>query len=188
VESQLKDPENEIDVLRDVSQRLESAGVAFMLTGSLAMSYYAQPRMTRNIDLVVQLNEAATHTIIRLFEQDYYIDPSAVSRAVARHSMFNLIHNATIIKVNCIVLKPDPYRRQEFGRRRRIAFADFETWIVSREDLILSKLYWAKDTRSEMQMRDPRGLLVAEHDSEYLRHWAAILGVEDLLKECQPDE
>ena len=47
--------QTELDVLRDVSQRLTSGGVAFMLTGSMAMNYYAQPRMTRDIDLVIEL-------------------------------------------------------------------------------------------------------------------------------------
>jgi len=40
--------QTELDVLRDVSGRLTSGGVAFMLTGSMAMNYYAQPRMTRS--------------------------------------------------------------------------------------------------------------------------------------------
>jgi len=47
--------QNELDVLRDVSRRLESAGIAYMLTGSMAMNYYAQPRMTRDIDLVLEV-------------------------------------------------------------------------------------------------------------------------------------
>jgi hypothetical protein len=38
--------ETELDVLRDVPQRLDRAGIAFMLTGSVAMNHYAQPRMT----------------------------------------------------------------------------------------------------------------------------------------------
>lgn len=41
--------QTELDVLRDVSERLTSSGIAFMLTGSMAMNYYAQPRMTRDI-------------------------------------------------------------------------------------------------------------------------------------------
>jgi hypothetical protein len=49
--------QNELDILREVSERLESAGIAFMLTGSVAMNYYAQPRMTRDIDLVAALGE-----------------------------------------------------------------------------------------------------------------------------------
>src|SRR6266568_8017400 len=97
--------ETELDVLRNVSMRLESAGIAFMLTGSVAMNYYAQPRMTRDIDLVVALDEVQAETIVHLFEEDYYVDSQAVSRAIAQRSIFNLIHNETVIKVDCIVLK-----------------------------------------------------------------------------------
>ena len=45
---------NEIDIVRDISQRFEQVGIPYMLTGSMAMNYYAQPRMTRDIDMVVQ--------------------------------------------------------------------------------------------------------------------------------------
>ena len=62
--------ETELDVLRDVSRRLESAGISFMLTGSVAMNYYAQPRMTRDIDLVVSLNETQAEPFFRLFETE----------------------------------------------------------------------------------------------------------------------
>jgi hypothetical protein len=68
--------------------------------------------------------------------------------------LFNLIHNENVIKVDCIVRKQNDYRINEFNRRQRIKIRDFETWIVSKEDLILSKLFWAKDSRSETQLRD----------------------------------
>jgi hypothetical protein len=44
--------------------------------------------------------------------------------------MFNLIHNETIIKLDCIVLKSDQYRQEEFARRRLVLLEDFETWIA----------------------------------------------------------
>ena|SRR5438552_6694548 len=175
--------ETELDILRDVSQRLESAGIAFMLTGSVAMNYYAQPRMTRDIDLVVSLDRVQAETIVNLFELDYYVDSQAVERAIGRHSIFNLIHNRTVIKVDCIVLKSDTYRQEEFNRRRQVTLDDFHTWIVSREDLILSKLYWAKDSKSEMQLRDVRNLLAPGCDMVYLQDRARVLGVHELLKE-----
>ncbi len=46
----------ELLALQDVCRRLDDAGIAYMLTGSLAMSYYARPRMTRDIDLVIALD------------------------------------------------------------------------------------------------------------------------------------
>ena len=101
--------------------------------------------------------------------------------------MFNLIHNDAVIKVDCVVLKTDAYRQEEFGRRKQIKLGDFETWIVSREDLILSKLFWARDSRSEMQLRDVRNLLSTDCDMEYLRSRAKRLNVDELLEELLVD-
>lgn len=173
----------ELDVLRDVSRRLDSGGVAFMLTGSMAMNYYAQPRMTRDIDLVVKLAPDQADLLISLFEAEYYIDRLAIVKAIAQRSVFNLIHNETIIKSDCIVLKDEQYRQEEFARRRRITLGDFQTWIVTREDLILSKLYWARNSRSELQFRDVKNLLNSDCDMTYLMSRAENLGVKPLLEE-----
>src|SRR5437667_5187048 len=107
--------QNEIDIIREISQKFSQAGIEYMLTGSVAMNYYAQPRMTRDIDIVVALDESDTETVVRLFEGDYYVD----QLAIAQRSIFNLIHNDAVIKVDFIVLKGDAYRQEEFGRRQR---------------------------------------------------------------------
>jgi len=180
--------ETELDVLRDVSRRLEGAGISFMLTGSVAMNYYAQPRMTRDIDLVISLNETQTKAFFRLFEGEYYFDRQSVAQAISQRNMFNLIHNDAVIKVDCVVLKTDAYRQEEFARRRQINLGDFETWIVSREDLVLSKLFWAKDSKSEMQLNDVRNLLSTDFDMEYVRGRAKTLEVNELLEELVVDE
>ena len=173
--------ETELDVLRDVSERLEGEGIAFMLTGSVAMNHYAQPRMTRDIDLVIALDETHTEVFVKLFETDYYLDRKTVESAIYQRTMFNLIHTETVIKVDCVVLKADEYRQEEFTRRERITIGDFQTWIVSREDLILSKLIWAKESLSEMQLRDVRNLITLDCDFVYLRNHASALGVDELL-------
>src|SRR5882724_7060219 len=112
--------QNELDIVRDVSQRLDRAGLAYMLTGSMAMNYYAQPRMTRDIDLVVALVPQDTDKVVRLFTPDYYVSREAVSSSIAHESLFNLIHQESVIKVDCIVRKGTPYRHAEFERRQRI--------------------------------------------------------------------
>ena len=60
-----------------------------MLTGSMAMNYYAQPRMTRDIDLVVELASDQLDLLISMFETEYYVDRQTVARAIAERSMFN---------------------------------------------------------------------------------------------------
>lgn len=178
---------NEIDVVRDISRKFEQASIAYMLTGSMAMNYYAQPRMTRDIDVVVALQPKDVETVVRVFSPEYYVAPEAVSESVAHASIFNLIHQESVIKVDCIVRKPTEYRVKEFERRRAIKILDFTTFIVSKEDLILSKLFWAKDSHSEMQLRDVKNLLATGYEAAYLERWTRELGLDTLWQECLHD-
>jgi len=173
----------ELDLLREVSHRFGDAGIEFMLTGSVAMNYYAQPRMTRDIDLVVALTPRDAELVVRLFRTDFYLDPDMVALAIAHQSMFSLIHFDSVIKVNCMVRKDEPFRLEEFSRRRQIFLEDFHPWIVSREDLILSKLAWAKDSLSDIQLMDVGNLLSSECEFDYIRTRAELLSVGGLLED-----
>jgi len=121
--------------------------------------------------------------IVQLFSSDYYVSREAVESSIEHQSLFNLIHNETILKVDCIVRKQTDFRLNEFRRRQRIKLRDFETWIVSKEDLILSKLFWAKDSHSEFQLRDVRNLVSTGCDRDYIRQWTGALGVAKLWEE-----
>ena len=99
--------------------------------------------------------------------------------------MFNLIHNQYIIKVDFVVRKDTPYRRREFSRKKKISVDGENLYIVAPEDLILSKLVWAKDSKSEIQLRDVQNLLqsVKGLDRRYLARWGKQLGVDSLYRE-----
>ena len=100
--------QNELDIVRDVSNRLDQSGFAYMLTGSMAMNYYAEPRMTRDIDVVVALLPKDTDAVLRLFRPDYYASREAIGESISHQSMFNVIHQESVIKVDCIVRKNTP--------------------------------------------------------------------------------
>lgn len=173
----------ELEVLKIVSERLETARLPFMLTGSFAMAYYGKPRMTRDLDIVVSLREDDVAGLVATLAPDFYIDADSVRAAVVSQRLFNLMHFATSIKVDLIVRKGSEYRQVEFARRQPVQMHDVKTWIVSREDLILSKLVWAQGSGSELQRRDVRTLLDESMDRAYLEHWAARLGVAEALAE-----
>ena len=179
---------NEIEILGDVAQKLEQAGIAYMLTGSMAMSQYAVPRFTRDIDLIVQLKTVDADKIHTLFSEQYYLSRPAVSNAISRESMFNLIHFEYSIKVDFVVLKSSEYRQVEFARKQRVKINGFMVWIVSKEDLILSKLLWAKDSHSEMQLKDVKNLIATDYDEDYIRQWTQALNLSSLFEECISDE
>ena len=175
---------NEIDIVRDISRRFEQAGIAYMLTGSMAMNYYAQPRMTRDIDVVIAIGPEDVGHVAALFRPDYYVSEENIRESLAHESIFNLIHQESVIKVDCIIRQSSDYRRVEFERRERISILDFTTFIVSKEDLIISKLFWAKNSHSEIQLADVRNLLATGYDADYLQHWTGELGLDNLLNEC----
>lgn len=173
----------ELEILKEVSQKLEGVGIDYMLTGSFAMIHYAQPRMTRDIDLVIALETQSIERFVGLFDSGFYLSKSAIQRAVHMRSIFNLIHLESIVKIDFVVLKNELYRQEEFARRKRVPLADFEVWIVSLEDLILSKLVWAKPTGSELQLRDVKNLLRGTYEETYLLEKARSLGVNELLEQ-----
>lgn len=155
-----------------------------MLTGSFALAFYATPRMTRDLDIVVALDPTRITAVTAAFADDYYIDPDMIAPAVRSESLFNVMHFASGMKADLIVRKSSPYRLHEFARRRRASLGTVETWIVSREDLILSKLAWS--ATSELQRRDVQQLLAAAVDVDYLRRWAPELKVLDALNALLP--
>ena len=176
---------DELDILKSVAARLEAAGIPYMVTGSMAANFYTTPRMTRDIDLVLELSEENISRVVRLFQDKYYVDQDMVRQAVRNRSMFNMIHNTLVVKVDCVVRKDSEYRREEFARRRTANIAGHQVSLVAPEDLILSKLDWAKESRSQMQLDDVRNLLrsVQGLDTGYLNHWAQRLGLAALYQE-----
>jgi hypothetical protein len=178
---------SELEVLFDVVGRLEHAGIGYMLTGSVAMSVYVEPRMTRDIDVVVELARADVGRIVGLFSPDYYVDDEAVRSAVATRSMFNLFHLTKLVKVNLILARDDEFHRQELARRERHPLGGRDVWVISKEDLNLSKLLWAAPTESAFQLRDVRKLIASGADEAYLHAWDAKLGVDALLRKCMDE-
>jgi hypothetical protein len=176
----------ELDVLHRVSTGLTAQGLPFMLTGSFAMARYTTPRMTRDIDIVVALLPDSVDRLVQEFSTDFYVDAEAARAAVQSERLFNMMHLGSGIKVDLVIRKSSEFRRREFERRQRAMLGPVDTWIVSREDLILSKLVWARDAPSEVQYRDVKLLLDGAVDAEYLQRWADVLGVKAVLNELLP--
>ncbi len=175
----------ELAALRDLCARLDLAGIDYMLTGSLAMSFYARPRMTRDVDLVALLDGAAIDKLTAALGDDYHVDADALKDAALAGRPWNILHLSSLVKIDLIPRKDTEYRRTEFERRRKIELAGISLWIVSAEDLILSKLEWARESHSEQQRRDVSLLLAGPMDRNYLQEWASRLGLADALKEAE---
>lgn len=178
---------NEIRVLKIVVKRLESARIPYMITGSIAANFYTTPRMTRDIDIVIEVEEKDAEILFSLFSTDFYVDKNSIINAIHNRQIFHIIHSEGIVKVDFIIRKDTNYRNLEFKNRRSIVFERQKIFIVSPEDLILSKLFWARESLSEMQIRDVNNLFKTIHnlDRVYIEKWVHELELDEVYNEAK---
>jgi len=150
-----------------------------MLSGSIALNAYSVPRMTLDIDIVIELHEKQLDTFFEIFTDDFYIDHNTVKEELRQHGMFNVIDFKSGFKVDFIIKKESDFRLNEFSRRRREPIADFEVWMVSPEDLIISKIDWIQELKSDKQIADIENLLaIPGLDMSYIRFWCRRLNLK----------
>jgi hypothetical protein len=174
-----------VKVFHDFIGRIEPLGIEYMLSGSMAMMLYNFYRMTADIDVVVELKYEDADRIIKAFEPDYYVPHGRVRDAIARKFMFNVIHQETAFKIDLVIKKTDEFQQNAFERRQKKDFYGKEISVITLEDLIISKLFWAKDNRSEKQLTDVENLLQNDFDADYTREWIKKLNLEELFEKCQ---
>ena len=175
-----------MNVERDVLDRLERAGVGYYVTGSWALSVYAEPRMTRDLDLVLDLPAAEYETRIRpVFEGSYLVND--VIR-IGKRSIGGLIHKTEIVRVDLMLGRRDAWAAAAMARRSVVEHPGLgRAWVISAEDLVLAKLDWSDGGSSELQLRDCRSVirLASNLDWAYLERYAVVLGVAELLEDVR---
>ncbi len=161
-----------LELLKKVVSALELRNIPYMLSGSVAMNTYTVPRMTRDIDIVIHLNLSDIDKFAEIFDEGFYIYKEGIVEEVTRKGMFNIIDFKSGQKIDFIVRKNTPFHVLEFERRKRSEAYGFSVWIVSVEDLIISKLSWIQVLQSDTQMRDIQSLIEDNVlDAEYIQFW-----------------
>ncbi len=172
-----------VEVLRRVTARLHESKVPYMVTGSIAASYYGLVRATQDLDIVIAADADAVKRLMSLFpESGYYARLQDALQALRHSSMFNVLDMESSWKIDFIYRKPAPFHRQAFERRRPVTFEGVPAFMVSLEDLIVAKLEWARMSESERQIRDVSTIAQKrsrELDRNYLEKWVAQLGLSE---------
>lgn len=168
-------------LLRVLTETLDSAGIPSMLTGSVAAAFRGASRATMDVDLVIEPTASALDDFVqRIGARGLYVSLDAAREALAHSGIFNVVDPETGWKDDLIIRKAREFSEAEFSRREATDFFGVPVAIASLEDVILSKLEWAKLGASGRQLDDVRMLLRvagAAVDQSYLDRWVAALGV-----------
>jgi hypothetical protein len=160
-----------------VTDALEALGVAYAIGGSFASA------------LVVDLHQDQAGPFAQALGPDFYADAEMMRHAIRQRSSFNLVHLATMFKVDLFVARERDFDRAQLARRQlHLLSEDPEryAYVASAEDTVLAKLEWYRmgDEVSDRQWRDLLGVLEVQGDRldrAYMRRMALSLGVADLL-------
>lgn len=162
---------------------LESLGIPYMVVGGFAAIFYGEPRLTIDVDIIVDMDPAHVRPFIAAFPiPDYDVSEEAIRDALQRRYPFNVIQPATGAKVDLVPLPRDPFSRAAFERRRRLEYdvSGRSAAFIVPEDLVIAKLVAFRETGSDKHLRDARGILVTQWerlDLQAVRRRARAAGV-----------
>lgn len=179
-----------IEVTLKVTHVFERLGIPYLISGSLASTLYGMVRTTQDSDIVAEMRIEHLQPFVSALQDEFYLDDEMIAEAIQQHSSFNIIHRETMFKVDVFIPQPRPFLQSQLIRSQKQTFL-FETEVsakfASPEDTILAKLEWylLGGQVSERQWRDILGILKTRAgvlDLNYLRKWADVLEVNNLLE------
>ena len=185
-----------VTALTPVVEALTQLGVSYRVGGSVASSALGVPRSTLDADLVCDLPESQIDDFVGRVQAEYYADADMIRDAVRKRSSFNLVHLATMMKIDVFIKRGDAFSRESFARVVRKPLDDDASArafdLTTAEDIILRKLEWYElgGRVSERQWKDAVGVLAVQRgalDDEYLDRWARDLGLEGLLDRARKE-
>lgn len=171
--------------LEKFTATLVQRGIRFHLTGGVTSIAYGEPRMTQDVDLVVDPASLRRHLdelLAAWLTTGFLLHEPTVRRAVAEGGLFQLLDKAEALKL-------DVYPRElipgELDRSQNCElFPGREFPIVSRTDAAASKLVWISKG-SHKSRRDLRHLVrtSSPHDQQEIARLAEQLSLRALLDE-----
>jgi hypothetical protein len=181
--------EGPLDLVLRVAGFLDGLGIDYALGGSMASSFFGEPRATMDVDIAIRVDPTLGEALLEQAGTEFYVPRESARRAFDERDSFNLIPYDGNLKVDLFVLGDGLLDRRQIERRQRVALPErgAELWVTSPEDQLLRKLTWHALGDSEKQWRDVIGILrvSAQHlDLVDLRETAAELGLSERLEEA----
>lgn len=167
---------------------LERLHIPYMVVGGFAAIFYGEPRLTIDVDIVVDIKENDVGLFVQAFPvPEYYASEEGIRDSIKRCYPFNVIQPATGAKVDLVPLSADSFTRTAFQRRKRMEYdrQGNSASFIAPEDIVVAKLLVYQKTGSDKHLRDARGIVITQWEKlnlESLRHSAREEGV---LKEFE---
>lgn len=132
------------ELLQLAIETLERLQIPYLVCGSVASGGYGEPRMTRDIDIVIDLRFGKVAELCEAFPApDFFVSKEAAIEAIRTEKQFNVIHLASANKIDFMIARDCVWSRVQLERRQRIPlFGNVEGFTASPEDIVLSEMLY----------------------------------------------
>lgn len=159
--------------------------IPYMVMGGVASVIYGEPRFTRDIDLVVGLEPRDARRFGAAWPAaDFYVPPVEVIEEESRrpaHGHFNVSHHETAMRADIYLPGDDPLNAWALAHTVARRVEEDEVLVAPMEAVILSKLRYYKQGKSDRHLRDIHRMLAVSGDllnRAELERWVSRLGLE----------
>ncbi len=167
-----------------VADALESSGIPHFLSGSFASNYYGIPRSTRDADFVLQMQGSIGSEFAKRLGDDFELDPQLSFETLTGTFRQLLRHRKKPFKVELFLLSQDPHDLSRFARRRPVPLFTRRVWLPSAEDVIVTKLRWAR-AKDKEDVSDVLSVQRGKLDWSYIEEWCRRHGSLPLMEELR---
>ena len=174
----------ETDFFQIFLSQLEVLGFQYMVTGAVASIIYGEPRLTHDIDLILEMKVSDAQRIVNAFPTDqFYCPPIEILEQEARRSLrghFNLIHHASGFKADIYLKGKDKLHTWAMVRRKQVELYGLQIWVAPPEYVILRKLEYYREGKSDKHLNDIAGMTEISKeqiDFKELEKWIRNLGL-----------
>jgi hypothetical protein len=174
------------DLLRKMAETFDKLGIAYAVVGSTASTMYGDPRLTNDIDIVIDLQPQHVEAFCAEFpSSEFYLSRPTLESAVKKRFQFNIIHPASGFKIDCFLAGSDPFDQGQLARALRVPKegGSYAVQFAAPEDVVIKKMEYFQIGQSEKHARDICGILkheAARVDREYIRQWADRKGLTEI--------
>lgn len=177
---------NATDLVLQFIDALHVAGVRYMLVGSYSSNFYGRPRSTKDADFVGEIDEGQWRIVSTALGEDFHVDRQMSFETVTMTTRYIVHHTSTPFKIELFQLSSDDHDQERFRRRSEVDFEGRSVWIPTPEDVIITKLRWARVGNRSKDATDVTGVLAARGgslDLTYIRYWTDRHGTRRLFEQ-----
>ena len=156
------------EIFEIFSEKLNKGKFPYFITGSIASIYYGLPRLTHDVDIVLNLSKNRINEFIQLFaSKEFYIPPEETIIAESNRTIrghFNLIHFETGFKADIYLIGDDELHIWALDQRKKVKINDRSFFVAPPEYVIIRKLEFYKEGRSGKHIEDIQNMIEISSD------------------------